>query len=467
MTVRPALLFLGLLPLFAQGPALLEPPVRTSANLLLETVLEAKVVPVVIAGRTVNTGVYEGTFPGPTLRVKPGDRMLVTLINNLPSDYAHTPGVAHDHGIHGITNLHTHGLHVSPRLNSDNPSIEVRPREMYQFDYIIPTDHPAGLHWYHPHTHGETFEQMYRGMEGALIVEGDLDRLPGIAGVPERLMILKEFQFDPTGNIPLSAQRSPAASIFTVNGQRVPEMKLQPGQTQRWRILNACTTATMRISLDGHTMYQIASDGHPMLQTAPVKEITLTPGARTEVLIQAGEAGRYTFRTLAYGTGNFGTPDTPLANLTVEGAAVTPQALPTTLLPARDLRRDVLAARRELEFNSATIDGVRVFTIDGKVFDEHRVDQVALLDTIEEWHIKNVSTGDHPFHMHVFPFQVTAINGRPVEFQGYQDTVNVPPNGSLTVRIHFKNFTGRVVYHCHLPSHSDLGMMGILRVEER
>ena len=103
----------------------------------------------------------------------------------------------------------------------------------------------------------------------------------------------------------------------------------------------------------------------------------------------------------------------------------------------------------------------------GKVFDEDRTDQVAEFETVEEWTIKNSSTGDHPFHMHVFPFQVTAVNGVPVEFQGYRDTVNVPPNGSLTVRIRFNDFIGRVVYHCHLPSHSDLGMMGILRVEER
>jgi len=451
----------------AQGPALVEPPVRSSQNLLLTTVLEAAVAPVNIGGRRVLTGVYEGMFPGPTLRVRPGDRILVTVINRLPRDYSHTPGVAHDHGEHGVTNLHTHGLHVSPRLNSDNPFILIKPFQMYQFDYTVPFDHEAGLYWYHPHMHGDVYEQMYRGMLGALIVEGELDRLPGIAGVPERLLILKEVQFGEDGNIAPAAARTPAGSMFTVNGQPTPVIKARPGETQRWRILNACATATMRISLDGHMMYQIAADGHTFKESAPTQEITLAPGARAEVLIQAANAGTYTFRTLAYSTGPFGTPNSPLATLSVEGEVMAKQNIPTLLLPSRDLREDAVAGKREIVFNTETVDGQRIFTIDGKVFDEDRVDQVVQLDTTEEWTIKNISTGDHPFHLHVYPFQVTAVNGNPVPFQGYNDTVNVPPNGSLTILIRFADFVGKSVYHCHLPSHEDLGMMAIIRVDER
>ena len=146
-----------------------------------------------VAGQTAIMNVYEGSAPGPTLRVRPGDRLRVNLVNllddvppGLPSTspFLCSPvsfhGATGDHGTTCDTNLHVHGLHVSPD-NSDNVFLTVKAGESFQYEYQIPSDHPAGLNWYHPHLHGRATNQVFGGMAGAIVVEGDIDALPGIA----------------------------------------------------------------------------------------------------------------------------------------------------------------------------------------------------------------------------------------------------------------------------------------------
>jgi FtsP/CotA-like multicopper oxidase with cupredoxin domain len=105
------------------------------------------------------------------------------------------------------------------------------------------------------------------------------------------------------------------------------------------------------------------------------------------------------------------------------------------------------------------------FLIDGKPFDPDRVDQFTELNTVEEWTVVNDSPLVHPFHIHVNPFQLTHLNGVPVDEPGFRDTVSLPPlGGSITFRTLFADFTGRSVFHCHLVPHSDLGMMAVFEV---
>jgi FtsP/CotA-like multicopper oxidase with cupredoxin domain len=113
-----------------------------------------------------------GRFVGPTIRVRPGAVLRLGLENRLPA-CAETS--AHG-GCINDTNIHTHGLWVSPAGNSDNVLIAVRPGGRFDYEFLIPTDHPAGTFWYHPHRHGSSLYQLGSGMAGALIVEGD--RLP-------------------------------------------------------------------------------------------------------------------------------------------------------------------------------------------------------------------------------------------------------------------------------------------------
>ena len=102
--------------------------------------------------------------------------------------------------------------------------------------------------------------------------------------------------------------------------------------------------------------------------------------------------------------------------------------------------------------------------IDGKQFDPNRVDQQVKLGTMEEWTIRNDTEELHPFHIHINDFQVMSINGEPYEAHSLQDTIPLPIHGEVVIRIPFRDYTGKFVYHCHILNHEDNGMMGIVEV---
>ena len=295
------------------------------------------------------------------------------------------------------TNLHVHGLHVSPSDNSDNIFLRVPAGESFQYEYQIPSDQPAGLYWYHPHLHGRATNQVFGGLAGAIIVEGDIDALPGIAGVPERLLVLQATQLYPDGSVvnfldvPPTGPNMQKTNLRMVNGQLNPTMTMRPGETQRWRILNATANLTFFLQLDGHQLHQIAKDGNTLNETWTRDKIVLSPGERVEVLIQAGPAGSYALRTLPIATGFNTQKDATLATLVVDGDAVTPQPLPTTLLPLEDLSTAEIDRRRQItfQFGPPINPPQTIHPIDHKVFDANRDDQVVQLDTTEEWVIRN------------------------------------------------------------------------------
>ena len=427
---------------------LVTPEVRSSQDGVLQTTLRAARSPVEVAGLKGDRLVYEGTYPGPTLRVKPGDRMLVSLVN----DIADAP-----------TNLHFHGFHVSPKPLSDDAFLEVVPGETVQLDVQIPADHPSGLYWYHPHYHPEVSPQVYEGMSGAIVIEGELDELPGVKGLPEQLFVLKDVGIAPGGRrLQNYDEWQLRDTVFTVNGQLNPTLAVHPGETQRWRFLNASTAFTYRIALDGHVLNEIAQDGNTLSRVSPQEYVDLLPGGRFEAIVQIGAAGTYALRTLPYEQGVANTPDAELVTVVAEGAKVETQPLPTTLLPFTDLAQLPVDAKRRLRL-STQLDPL-LFLIDGKPFDPDVNDQVGKLGALEEWKVFNVSEEMHPFHIHQNPFQLTEVNGQPVEALGYLDTVAVPANGSITLRTQYLDFTGRWVYHCHILPHEDHSMMGTVAV---
>ena len=435
-----------------------------------------------VAGGTAIMRVYEGTLPGPTLRIRPGDTLRVNLVNNLealpaglPADspFMCAPLSGHASAEHASTcdtNLHTHGFHVSPSDNSDNPFLRVAAGESFQYEFQLPPDHPSGIYHYHPHLHGASHMQVFGGMVGAIIIEGDLDRLPGIDGVPERLLILQATQLTPDGGSVIDqGAANEGEYLRLVNGQLNPTMTIQPGETQRWRLMNLTASTTFRLRLDGHQLHQIAKDGNTLNETWTRDDIVLFPGERVEVLIQGGPAGTYALRTLPFSTGFTTQVATTLATLVSAGAALTPQPLPTTLLPLEDLSTAEIDERRQITFQmKPPIDppiGARgpAAQIDSHFFDADRDDQVVRLNTTEEWVIRNASTQWHPFHIHINDYQVVAVNGQPVPVRYNEDTTPVPPFGEITIRTRFRDFPGRWVYHCHILLHEDHGMMGTIK----
>ena len=172
------------------------------------------------------------------------------------------------------------------------------------------------------------------------------------------------------------------------------------------------------------------------------------------------------------GASSGSTTRTLVATMTTTGTAP-PAALPATLAPTASLALAPATSRRELVLAMGTGGGGmggggggmgRSFTINGKTFDPARTNITTNLGHVEEWTLTNTSTMDHPFHLHVWPFQVVArSDGAPIT-PGWKDTVNVPAGASVTVRVPLTDIAGRTVYHCHILDHEDLGMMGVIQV---
>ena len=207
----------------AAAEELVEPEVRASRDGLLDTTLTCRVQSVPVAGQTAIMNVYEGSAPGPTLRVRPGDTLRVNLVNMLddlpPGLPDNSPFLcsAHDHGRcrsrgRCATRTSTSTDCTSPpRTTRTTSSFASRLARASSTSTRSRPNHPAGLYWYHPHLHGRATNQVFGGMAGAIIVEGDIDALPGIAGVPERLLVLQATQLYPDGSVVNILDVPPAA----------------------------------------------------------------------------------------------------------------------------------------------------------------------------------------------------------------------------------------------------------------
>lgn len=435
-------------PTFVEGEDLREPEVRESVDGILDTTLTARLGPATVGGQPVTTWAYDGMVPAPTLKFKSGDTVRVKIVNELDE----------------MTNFHTHGFHVSPEGNSDNIFVMIHPGETFQYEYKMPTNHPPGIYWYHPHPHGISEGQVAGGLAGAIINSGALDDLPGVAGLPEHLILIQATQFGEDGVVLPPGAQSPTTQMHLVNGQLRPVIRMRPGETQRWRIANISAGNFYNVALASHALFQIADDANPYDKVQMSNSAVLGPGERTEVLIQASnKPGTYDFRSLLWGDGFQAMPDILLATVIVEGEPVDPIVLPTFLIPFEDLSKLEVDNTRKITFQ--IVGSPAQFMIDGKLFDENRVDQTVKLGALEEWVIQNDSEDWHPFHIHVNDFQVIAINGDPIVSHSREDTYKVPPHGgSITMRTRFLDFTGKFVYHCHILYHEDHSMMGVVEV---
>jgi FtsP/CotA-like multicopper oxidase with cupredoxin domain len=425
----------------AQRSAFLEPDELRSVGGRLQVSLTAAAAtfPNAVSGALA----YNGAPIGPTLRLRPGDRLTVELTNRL--DVA--------------TNLHTHGLGVSPTSPADDVFARVAPSETRRYDYQLPTDHPSGLFWYHPHQHGDVARQVGAGLVGAVIVDDEIDELSELSSARERLWVLNDpsaADQTPTG---MDQMHGRAGRKILVNGVSQPNLDATVGQAERWRIVNASASRMMPFAVDGLPLNLIATDGGRLDAPIEVNGLVLAPGERAEVLvIPTSEPAA---RTVS--------GDGPLVTVVVAdphpSSASTPGS-PQRLRDSASFDIGPVTTRRTLRLGAdmsggmMSQDSALVFTIDGRTFDPERVDIETTLGEVEEWTIVNETGMDHPFHLHVWPIQVVDDRGWP----GWKDTVNVPGGQQVTIRIPFVGHAGRTVYHCHILDHEDIGMMGVIEV---
>ena len=441
-----------------------EPEVLTSSRGRLELTLTAALTDVVIAGAQIRALTYNGSLPGPTLRVKPGDRISLAFSNNLDAP----------------TNLHTHGLLVSPEGNGDNVFVTVEPGATFEYEFRLGRDHPPGVFWYHPHHHGNVAVQIFGGLYGAIIVEDEspVEVEASIEADRERVLVISDIGFDASGDLraasAMDRMLGREGDIVMVNGQVGATLDLRPGGRERWRVVNACTSRHLRLRLDGQRMQLLGIDSGRYSEPPDVDEIVLVPGNRADLLVTAVE-GESVLRTLPFDRGGVGMMGGPLSEvsgadllaLSVRGAtAPTASELPVQPTP-RDLRREKMTGRRTLTLAMGGMMGMMgggmSFTIDGREFDAARVDAEAAPGALEEWTLVNTSTMDHPFHLHTWPMQLIEVGGMPIVGVDWRDVVPVPAGSSTVVRIPFEWLTGRTVYHCHILDHEDNGMMGVIR----
>ncbi len=433
-----------------------DPPVISSTKGVLNVNLTAAAQRVTISGKTVNARVYNGAFMPPVLRAKPGDRLILNTKNELDQ----------------YTNIHTHGFFVAQDGNSDNVFVEVTPKASFENQYRLPTSITPGTYWFHSHAHPFAEGQVFGGMSGIVEVDGLTPLLPkSLRGITDRVLALKDFQFDATNSIPGANINSDAPTHRTINGVVQPSMSMRPGETQLWRLANIGADIWYDLQLTGHRFAVIGEDANPVNTVWSADHLVLAPGKRYDVLVQTPRAGTFPLITRRFDQGKWGDtyPRSRMATLTVAGAPVRRAALPTHLRTRfHDLSSAKVDVKRTAVF-SETKQGNGVYEINGRVFTPQMVDYTPRLGTVEEWTVLNTSQEIHPFHIHVNDFQVMSVNGVPRRAYSLQDTVPLPVArngvpGKVVIRMRIQTFTGKYVFHCHILAHEDLGMMGVVNV---
>ena len=419
-----------------------------SSDGVLAATLVAEEGKVHIGDLELDGATYNGVYAGPVLHVHPGDLMRLLLVNHLSQP----------------TNLHFHGMRASPLGNSDNAHLVIQPNSSFTYEVRIPLTQPTGVFWYHAHVHYLAEHQVMGGLSGTIVVEGR-DRLP----MTERLFVLKDMVFDDdTGNAEIDDTLH--GIVQSVNGQAMTKEVMRPGETQIWRFSNQSADRALHIALKDHLFRIIAEDGEPTANERAVETLEMSPGTRLTVLVNSGPAARYalTAKGVMTGTGPSRLPDRVIGTLDVSGdVTTTAVALPVRPLPP-DLREVRIDARRTVAFTQTTPakEADQHFFINGKMFDADRIDVRVPLGNIEEWTIRNDSDDFHVFHIHQIGFQVVEVNGKPVPFAGYVDTVRVPERGEVKLRMPFTDrlILGRFMFHCHVLRHEDKGMMANIEI---
>jgi FtsP/CotA-like multicopper oxidase with cupredoxin domain len=422
------------------------PELRSRDGVLAAT-LTAAPLAVHIGGAVFAGAAFNGVYGGPVLRVHPGDRVELHLINHMTD----------------AINLHFHGLRISPLGRGDNMRVLVPPGQSYDYSFGIPADHPAGLYWYHDHAHGAAEAHVMAGLSGALLIEGFARQFGGLAGVAQRLLVVKDWQNNGCGGGMLKTALH--CRVISINGAADWPARLAPGETQLWRISNQGANQTIHLEAPHLSWRLIGRDSLPVSQGLDSGGVDILPAGRADVLVRADTEGAFPLDAV-------GVPTTSadgfsirraLGSINVSGASQA--ARPEVAIPAQpDMRRWRIDARREIGFSENADSGA--YYINGRTFDPHRIDFTIPLGHVEAWTIRNETDDFHAFHIHQVSFQVDAINGAAQRFTGYIDTVEVPPRGAVRLIIPFTDpkIVGHIMFHCHVLNHEDHGMMAMLEV---
>jgi FtsP/CotA-like multicopper oxidase with cupredoxin domain len=385
------------------------------------------------------------------------------------------------------TNMHFHGMTVPALCHQDEVlKTSIQPGDAaFEYRFRVPPDEPPGLYWYHPHIHGFSKAQVLGGASGALIIEGLEQANHEVAGLAERVLVIRDQDLvnpdaPPAASEPVVPKMfidrdgdaanngtgfGKPAKDLSVNFVPVPypdyppaEISLRPAERQLWRVLNASAITYLNLALIfGHAAQKlgiVAIDGVPLNRNGNAANavvwsdhIGVPPGARVEFIVTGpplGVPGLLVTRTVDTGQGGENDPNRALAKLVARSDAAPPRSalamtpLPATA-PALPWVGDVPAVRvRKLYFSEKLQDPANpnsatefYITVDGATpaaFDptSDTPNIVVKQGDVEDWIIENRSSELHAFHIHQIHFLLMDWSGTPVNEPFLRDTVNVP-----------------------------------------
>ncbi len=397
---------------------------------------------------------YNGTVPGPQLRIKLGDTLKVDFTNKLPQE----------------TTIHFHGVRV-PNAMDGVPGVTqppIKPGEKFVYEF---TPKDPGTYWFHPHVRSS--EQVERGLFGTLVVEEPIDEQysQDQVWVIDDWRLTNDKQVYEEFNTPMDLMHDGRwGNVITVNAKLQEELIARPGERIRLRLVNASNARVYLPKFENLTATIIATDGMLVKRTRPLGDLELSPGNRIDLDI--------TIPTNANGrefalTDDFGRQKITLAKIKVRGEKVsTPEFdFPTNAkVPdwseATKVEIDKeyrLNARRKAGGEGMGMMGQIEWTINGKAYPEY--DPFTFkYEKFNTFSFINESSRLHPMHLHGQFFKVIARNGVPVDEGFFRDTVLINPKEKVDLAL-VPLDKGKWVSHCHILEHAEAGMMTAVTVE--
>ncbi|MFN5416496.1 MAG: multicopper oxidase domain-containing protein [Flavobacteriia bacterium] len=423
-------------------------------------------------GIVSNTMGANGSLLGPTLILHKGENVSINVANNL----------------NDTSTIHWHGLHVSPE-NDGGPHTFIPPGTVWNPQFTV-LDR-AGIFWYHPHLHMRTNEHVSKGIAGMIIVKDDEEaalNLPRTYGVDDFPIVIQTKAFDASWQIIWTTELD---TSLIVNGTIDPFLNA-PAQVIRLRVLNGSSQRVYKIGFTNDMPFKvIGTDGSLLTAPASLNRYQLAPGMRADILVDlSGMEGQAiqlinngteianavygsdqpgmnpAFTLPGYNSNPLNGTDFVLLDINVGAQTTSPiTSIPTSLVVHDVFAEGTEDTTRALMFTSQQ-NIVGPFMIDMAHFDMEVINHTIPLGNREIWTLTNQTPIAHPFHIHDVQFYILDINGVPPapELRGLNDVVLVPA-GMGTVRFitefnDFANDSVPYMYHCHMLTHEDGGMMG-------
>jgi FtsP/CotA-like multicopper oxidase with cupredoxin domain len=398
-------------------------------------------------GRTVPGWTYNGQVPGPTIEANVGDTLVVRLTNSLDEP----------------TTIHWHGIRLPAAMDGTQVVQPlVQPGETFEYRFTVPD---AGTFWYHSH-HNETV-QMERGLYGALVVrdagEVKVDR--------ERVLMLDDMKLRRNGDFAkfggwIEEHTGREGNVRLMNGKSEPTLDVAAGQVERWRVINASSARYVLLSIGGEEFSIVGTGGGLIEEPVPVREVLLVPGDRADVVVGPfAEGTELSVNSMPYNR-HTGKPKVErFASVRVGARRDSVAAIPDRMRSIEPLTAPDATPNRVVTMSERlSLRRGTDFMINGEM---HHNDKPVMVGELQVWDVVNASHMDHPFHLHGFFFQVLSVNGVAPAYKAWQDTVNVPPKGTVRIAWMPDDRPGFWMYHCHILEHHAGGMMANFAVVRR